>query len=1261
MVDLAESDWQVLPYQARSISLDQVQMQRQQSLRKQRVGRGPQHPPGYHGRGPHPPLPTDEAESKGKEAVTQGKNSLAAKLAALPVWLSLTLDAETFPATGKQEYRPLMDWKVVAAAPLVIENQLPIKGTYLIWETPKDGGNMVMRQSGAIDSRQRVHIYLADMRRSISLQVYPDGYDLVEPQPVLVSEGYSSHQAGTQGKQRLPEKFHVARAGSEPQEIFLDRDIDMEAWQMQDKQLDPGAAVARGSPLLVRMFVPLWLVNATNLPIGAVVVATQPQPQNKEAKEEGGSIHGGMQTAAKSSVLRVMETRPKPADPNLMNPRGCRQVGPGAVTMMAYPMQRMTAFKQQGDRPQFFGLCLRIGESGWAPPLPLESSDSSSQADDMNTKPVLLRAQIPEWGTVHEVVARVEMAGAGFERTMVLRLEPHCVISNRTGTPLQIMHLNTGNKGVVANPQQDWTSCIDVPTGALGVTVHWSMKSNPRAVCLRFGPQTAGSGVNAPWSHPIDASFPGGVDRHVAIPVQPPQPFETARPGEASSAEEADQQSSERSVATLLTGTGPSWELHGPRVARRLRHRTKCHNIRQSGDGGGGPQAMEEVEAPYLLENCTAHPFQYRQAGLGDLPFQPLPAYSAAGFAWQVTEKSYPRAVEVQEAYGKQSPQRYPLDPPDPKSVTGEDTSTHNRGMGGPLARLPLSVQPREVLVQIVDREQELMELRIVPSRKAPNGELAVLGLASADDKSGNALYLSLSFGSLDISCVDHLPEELIALSLQNLQIDDQLSASRFPVVLSPADIAQEVSEYHPLLSLAVISQPGLARGQTYYPLISFQISKTLQISLSETLVWRAAEMVQRLDLTSLTAPEDEEHAEAATDVPMQMSLVSISSLAAKVSFRGDLAARPNWAGRTLSWALDMANFETVPVQLTGLEMENSTMLWSVFISEVGQNIKGQLVGLALSFLRNFGILSGASGVLRALSSGVPLQPWMIDLLCSELSRSSIEGVGDGMVEGGAALGMGIYRRFTGLVTKPVEGAKSKGVGGFFKGVGKGVVGAIAQPISGGVDFASSAFEGIDATKDQLIVRPRAGTTNRRLRLPRAIGRDGKVTAFLGSDATEKEARVEEVGQALLRRTQDAGGVGPRRKGKRSRFHMDAYEEHMLLPDDQVVIVTNQCIMKLRAPGFAQVHRAAESGVSPTSLMEVPPAEVRWAIPWQDLLKVELRWGNREGPYPDRLTVHRKGKPGQQEEEPLAHELRCWPNVPQTWAQLQELISCMLT
>lgn len=52
---------------------------------------------------------------------------------------------------------------------------------------------------------------------------------------------------------------------------------------------------------------------------------------------------------------------------------------------------------------------------------------------------------------------------------------------------------------------------------------------------------------------------------------------------------------------------------------------------------------------------------------------------------------------------------------------------------------------------------------------------------------------------------------------------------------------------------------------------------------MSETLVWRAAEMVQRLDLATLSAAGEEGQSEAATDVPMQMSLVSIGNLTGKV------------------------------------------------------------------------------------------------------------------------------------------------------------------------------------------------------------------------------------------------------------------------------------------------------------------------------------------------------------------------------------------
>ena len=62
-----------------------------------------------------------------------------------------------------------------------------------------------------------------------------------------------------------------------------------------------------------------------------------------------------------------------------------------------------------------------MGESGWTQPLPLESSAGAEGAppEDINTKPVLVRARIPEWGTCHELVARLELVGGGFERTLV--------------------------------------------------------------------------------------------------------------------------------------------------------------------------------------------------------------------------------------------------------------------------------------------------------------------------------------------------------------------------------------------------------------------------------------------------------------------------------------------------------------------------------------------------------------------------------------------------------------------------------------------------------------------------------------------------------------------------------------------------------------------------------------------------------------------------------------------------------------------------
>lgn len=56
-----------------------------------------------------------------------------------------------------------------------------------------------------------------------------------------------------------------------------------------------------------------------------------------------------------------------------------------------------------------------------------------------------------------------------------------------------------------------------------------------------------------------------------------------------------------------------------------------------------------------------------------------------------------------------------------------------------------------------------------------------------------------------------------------------------------------------------------------------------MQVAVAEGLVWRLVEMVQRLDLNALSGASDEKRVAAATDTPVQISLVSLADLSAAV------------------------------------------------------------------------------------------------------------------------------------------------------------------------------------------------------------------------------------------------------------------------------------------------------------------------------------------------------------------------------------------
>ncbi|UJR35157.1 hypothetical protein I4U23_027926 [Adineta vaga] len=95
---------------------------------------------------------------------------------------------------------------------------------------------------------------------------------------------------------------------------------------------------------------------------------------------------------------------------------------------------------------------------------------------------------------------------------------------------------------------------------------------------------------------------------------------------------------------------------------------------------------------------------------------------------------------------------------------------------------------------------------------------------------------------------------------------------------------------------------------------------------------------------------------------------------------------------------------------------------------------------------------------------------------------------------GGKNVVMGFVDGVTGVVTKPVSGAKEGGASGFMKGLGKGFLGLVTRPTGGIVDFASTSLDLIKRTAQQEEVI-------RRVRYPRHVGRDGLVRPYISHEA----------------------------------------------------------------------------------------------------------------------------------------------------------------
>ncbi|XP_062084056.1 uncharacterized protein LOC133790433 [Humulus lupulus] len=170
--------------------------------------------------------------------------------------------------------------------------------------------------------------------------------------------------------------------------------------------------------------------------------------------------------------------------------------------------------------------------------------------------------------------------------------------------------------------------------------------------------------------------------------------------------------------------------------------------------------------------------------------------------------------------------------------------------------------------------------------------------------------------------------------------------------------------------------------------------------------------------------------------------------------------------------------------------------------------------------------------------------------------NKGIEDLGDVIREGGGALAKGLFRGVTGILIKPLEGEKTSGVEGFVQGVGRGLIGAATQPVSGVLDLLSKTTEGANAMRMKIASAITSDEQLLRRRLPHVISGDNLLRPY-----DDYKAR----GQIILQLAESGSFLGQVDLFKvRGKFALtDAYEDHFLIPKSKILVVTHRRVILL--------------------------------------------------------------------------------------------------
>lgn len=901
------------------------------------------------------------------------------------------------------------------------------------------------------------------------------------------------------------------------------------------------------APKTLRLFVPYWIVNDSSLPLAYRLVEVEPL-ENAEMDSILTSRAKSTKTAFKNPINSM--------DKRHFNSRRNLQVleviednspFPSMLSPQDYAGRSgTTIFQSQKDTY----LSPRLGIS-----VSMRYSDVYSPGISLLELENKERIDVKAFSSDRSYYKLSALLNMTSDRTKVVRCQPHTMFINRIGCSICLQQCDT--QSFV------WIHPTDPPK-----PFEWQSSAKVELLKLRID--------GYKWSTPFSVSYEGVMR------------------------------------ISLIKDVGD--QLMQLRVAVRSGAKRSRFEV---------VFRPNSLSSPYRVENRSMFlPIRFRQVdGSGD-SWKLLVPNSAASFLWEDLDRRRLLELLVDGTDSVKSV-KYDID----------EISDHQpvHVGDGPTTALRVTIVKEEKtnVVKISDWMPET----------EPTGVLSRRHLSSMNDSqkqqlmsiTGCEFHINVDLAELGVSIIDHTPEEILYMSIQNLvlaystglgsgisrfklrmcglQVDNQLPLTPMPVLFRPQ---RAVSDTDYILKCSITMQSNGSLDLCIYPYIGLhgpESSAAFLINIHEPIIWRLHEMIQQVKLSRLY---ESQTTAASVDAIIQIGVLNISEVRFKVSMAMSPSQRPRGVlGFWASLMTALGNTENMPVRINQKFNENVCMRQSSMISLAISNIRKDLLGQPLQLLSGVDILGNASSALGHMSKGVAALSMDKKFIQSRQRQESkgVEDIGDVIREGGGAFAKGLFRGVTGILTKPLEGAKSSGVEGFVQGVGKGIIGAAAQPVSGVLDLLSKTTEGANAMRMKIASAITSDEQLLRKRLPRVISGDNLLRPY---DDYKGQ------GQVILQLAESGSFFGQVDLFKvRGKFALsDAYEDHFMLPKGKILMVTHRRVILLQQPS----NIIAQRKFSPAK----DPCSIQWDILWDDFATMELTRGKKDNPNspPSRLVLY---------------------------------------